>query len=624
MDDVDQDADGDQDPDGDADADGDVDGDEDENDEEDDDDDQDNAQDSPLRRQSQNGTYPSTHLQSGQRIAGDDSSPHSSMQRTSSNAYLNLVERPSPRPEAVTATMYDIVPSIAAPQATSINTLAATADMRWVFSGGSDGFVRRFNWQDTVNSKSMLTVAQRHPYVDSVVKHGVLMSYWAPQEGGGQNNGYRQGSPVDALNISPIQSLAVHHQGLWVLVGVETGTISVHTVRHSESERIATLASHTSAVSALTLAHDERSVLSGSWDKSVLDWDLNTGQVSRRFGDGGGQISAIELRPESNLPVPPLSWPILNATDTFSFNYSARPNLVNNPTTNGETDHRDSEAMPNGNADAAGSPANSLFGDNGSSNSLFGDGGDGGSVTVPGDAVGDDYDDEFSRLMANGIRERDVEMTNGDIDIPTTAPQLEPPPSTAITNGTSTSQPNASRAHQQQPNGVREGGGGGGEGGGGAEAGAGAGGDPTQHDSLAMNRTHDAAAEDDLTHAGGPVQNAAATIFAAPGPDTNDDLPPTSGTTFFDTAMDGILRVWDRRQQAPIATVVPRWTPPWCMSACWAPDGNSIYVGRRNNTVDEFSLHKGFAEPSRIFRFPAGSGSVSAIRPMPNGRHLLW
>ena len=85
---------------------------------------------------------------------------------------------PSVRPEALTASTYDIVPTMAAPQSTSINAITATADMRWVFSGGTDGYLRKYNWVDTVNSKLMLTVAQKHPFVDSVVKAGVLMTYW--------------------------------------------------------------------------------------------------------------------------------------------------------------------------------------------------------------------------------------------------------------------------------------------------------------------------------------------------------------------------------------------------------------------------------------------------------------
>ena len=87
-------------------------------------------------------------------------------------------ELPKVRPEVLTAAVYDIVPTIAAPHSTSINSITATPDLRWVFTGGADGYIRKFNWLETANGKSMLTVAQRHPFVDSVTKAGVLMSYW--------------------------------------------------------------------------------------------------------------------------------------------------------------------------------------------------------------------------------------------------------------------------------------------------------------------------------------------------------------------------------------------------------------------------------------------------------------
>ena len=93
---------------------------------------------------------------------------------------------PTIRPEALRASVYDIVPTIAAPHSTSINAVTSTPDLRWVFSGGSDGYIRKFNWIETANGKSMLTVAQRHPFVDSVTKAGVLVSYWENNE---QSNG---------------------------------------------------------------------------------------------------------------------------------------------------------------------------------------------------------------------------------------------------------------------------------------------------------------------------------------------------------------------------------------------------------------------------------------------------
>lgn len=91
-------------------------------------------------------------------------------------------------------------------------------------------------------------------------------------------------------------------------------------------------------------------------------------------------------------------------------------------------------------------------------------------------------------------------------------------------------------------------------------------------------------------------------------------------------SIDGTIRVWDRRVRDPVARIGTRsGVPPWCMGACWSPDGNWIYAGRRNGTVEEFSLHRarnGWT-PERTLKFPQGSGPVTAIRPMVNGRHLV-
>ena len=97
-------------------------------------------------------------------------------------ALRNLPFYPSVRQEALNAPVYDIIPTIAAPHSTSINAITALPDMRWVFTGGTDGYIRKFNWVDTANGKLALTVAQRHPFVDSVTKAGVLLSYWENED----------------------------------------------------------------------------------------------------------------------------------------------------------------------------------------------------------------------------------------------------------------------------------------------------------------------------------------------------------------------------------------------------------------------------------------------------------
>ena len=99
----------------------------------------------------------------------------------------------------------------------------------------------------------------------------------------------------------------------------------------------------------------------------------------------------------------------------------------------------------------------------------------------------------------------------------------------------------------------------------------------------------------------------------------------TEQNIFLASSMDGTLRIWDVRQPTPVATSMPtKGVPPWCMNACWSTDGNYIYAGRRNGTVEEFSLRRGISEATRTLKFPLGSGPVSALTALPNGRHLIW
>ena len=123
-----------------------------------------------------NGPAPTSHPNPSALLT----SPTPTQESTASNGFG--IEQFKLRPEVLTASVYDIVPTIAAPHSTSINSITATPDLRWVFTGGADGYIRKFNWLETANGKSMLTVAQRHPFVDSVTKAGVLMSYWENNE----------------------------------------------------------------------------------------------------------------------------------------------------------------------------------------------------------------------------------------------------------------------------------------------------------------------------------------------------------------------------------------------------------------------------------------------------------
>ncbi|KAL8945073.1 MAG: hypothetical protein Q9216_000057 [Gyalolechia sp. 2 TL-2023] len=493
------------------------------------------------------------------------------------------------RSEALTASAYDIVPTIAAPHSTSINSITATPDLRWVFSGGADGYIRKFNWIETVNGKSMLTVAQRHPFVDSVTKAGVLLSYWENEDSQGrrwssiddQNYAHRNTAKAatgeDGPYLSSVYSLAVQRDGLWLLSGLENGGINLQSVRHDEGKQIACLRQHTSAISVLNLAEDERSVLSGSWDKSVIDWDLDTGQVKRKFEGSGGQISALEIRPESTVPIPEVSEEIIPSSDTFLSNGAEKP-LSNGILTNSV--HHDGENQlveGNGLADAPGSPADSLFGGN---DSLFGDDDGEGVAPSAGNFVDDD-DNEFSRAIANGISEQGPVDAEGDIDMADSVPTADP----LFNESIDATQPVGINSNEPL-------------------------GDVPENSSATVNGLpHSEEAPTDSSR-----------VDALP---SSSETEMSSESTFLAASFDGTLGIWDKRRPNPIAKIPPRNVPPWCMNACWSPDGNYIYAGRRNGTVEEYSLHKGLRGVERSFKLPNGSGPVSAVRAMPNGRHLI-
>lgn len=556
ADDADADADGDVDMDGDGEGDGEVDGDGEAEEAPEGEGDEDAESQSNASQTSE--TFDSAANQAGGAEARPD------------GIGRGIPDLPKPRAEMLAASTYDIVPTIAAPQSTSINAIAATYDTRWVFSGGSDGYIRRYNWVDSVNGKLMLTVAQRHPFVDSVVKAGVLMSYWENWDSRPKN---ANAQPIAGPAISPVYSLAVQSQGLWLLSGTESGNIRLQSIRHEEGKEIATLSKHSSAVSVLCLSSDERSLLSGSWDKTVLDWDLSTGSVRTNFASSAGQISAIEPRPISSLPVPAETGELPVTSETFSANTHVN-GTANTNMPNGV--HSRAESRVGSDRGASGATPDSLFG--GDDDDLFGDS----TAGVMTNGGLPDAFDEAEDSMAAVIAETDV---------PAVVPDQDEKPAAAMIEGEADPLPASDRRNdisdQPIPNGV-----------------------PHENKS---RESRDLMFQDNLDDQDEtPIQERSAESL------------PTSDTTFLATSIDGTIRVWDRRQPDPVARILPRSTPPWCLSACWSPDGNSIYAGRRNCTVEEYDLRKGLKGPQRVFKFPQGSGAVTAVKAMPNGRHLIW
>ncbi len=99
--------------------------------------------------------------------------------------------------------------------------------------------------------------------------------------------------------VSPVFSLAVQSQGIWCLSGCYSGAINLYTVRHDEGRCHDVLRHHKSPVSCMSLSADEKWVVSGSWDKSVVCWDLNRGEPVRELSGPDyhpSQISSVSFQ----------------------------------------------------------------------------------------------------------------------------------------------------------------------------------------------------------------------------------------------------------------------------------------------------------------------------------------
>lgn len=552
--------------------------------------------------------------------------------------------QPQFRPEVYSARLYDIVPTMAAPMSTSINAMAITPDLRYWITGGADGYIRKYDGPGTINGKLALTVAQRHPFVDSVTKAGILMSYWPNEEPAAPGRSEQEHA------LSSVYSLAVHSEALWLLSGLESGAINLQSVRHDEGKRISCLQRHTNAVSVLTLATDEKSVLSGAWDKNIFDWDLDTGHVKRSFDGSGGQISAIELRPASGAPIPadadePLPSSTISTNNEAPMAGGSFTRNVNGRSPGGQDRSITVAVRGETEVAVAASPAHeSLFGGSDDAGSLFGETageqpfgqdddefGGGINMTAGNEAGMDHSADKAMTNMSSTETGKDLKQSDDAMDVdppnpdpdpatatapaPASAPASEsesaPAPSSALGLGdtqvstlsgvseqtelaTDTDTIKADESSQAQGQ---------------------------QDQSLESQSTADTSERLGIKRPRSPM------IVSSPPPPTQHDATQMSQTTFLSSAIDGAIRIWDRRVPNAVARIPNRvGVPPWCMSACWSPDGNKIYAGRRNGTVEEFDIGKASRgwRPERVLRFPAGSGAVSAIKPMANGRHLVW
>ncbi|KAK4054579.1 Transcription factor spt8 [Microbotryomycetes sp. JL201] len=466
------------------------------------------------------------------------------------------------------------------PHSTQVHAMAAAPCSSHIYTGGSDGFIRRYATYPTLNGSgfdkplflnlSMKTGAQASAtgsYQDT--RQPVLVGYWENEEAGpwctdllppavapADANPEADGEPSDSSfaaraakvkwgpktgslgSQSIVHSLAIQQEELWGLSGTGSGTINMFTIRHDEGQirhvfRAAegdSGAGHRSraAVSVLNLMADETSFFSGGWDGRILRWDLNIGTATRSFVGHGGQISSLAFRPTHSSA----------ASGSTADDVDMDAGGVNNGQGESDADN-DPETSPLSSASSSTGVAAALV------------------KAVNGEADVNDKADADA-IAANGDSDADAD---GEIDDDANFDASAP--SNGHTNGIAAK----------------------------------------EHTSKAV-----------------PVI----------GSDAAKDLPELSPDVFMSTSIDGQCMLWDMRAEGTSKGVVRRFdtsgkSSRWATSACWSSCGNEVYVGRRSGIVQVYDIrHSTPSSPTvDTLRMPAASGSVSALAMLPSGQHLV-
>ena len=101
---------------------------------------------------------------------------------------------------------------------------------------------------------------------------------------------------IDNCHRGGVTALTVSHNRKFVVSGGEEGEVRVWEIR--TREMILHLKQHTMAITSLCVFEDDSQVISASRDRSILRWDLRLGQRNASLTQRMGGINSIVLMPD--------------------------------------------------------------------------------------------------------------------------------------------------------------------------------------------------------------------------------------------------------------------------------------------------------------------------------------
>ncbi|CCK72656.1 SAGA complex subunit SPT8 KNAG_0L00330 [Huiozyma naganishii CBS 8797] len=277
--------------------------DDDQDDEDDDDDDQDEddnmdveiedeeQEDEPESKKPSHEPEDSDRSEAAEASANDPAVKQGPLTSNLHHYYLSMLQA------SKVASTYSIYPSAAIPIQTNVNALTVSKGLKYLFLGGADGFIRKFDLLATLQGKLSLTILQKHSLAESISNAGVLMSYWENEIPVSRSSLPASGNMYQP-QVSPVYSLEVHEECLFLLSGLQNGGITMQGVRYGEGQIAHYFKAHSNVVNILRLNGTQDKFLSASWDKQLLEWDLNrTQEPINKYKGTNSELSALEYRP---------------------------------------------------------------------------------------------------------------------------------------------------------------------------------------------------------------------------------------------------------------------------------------------------------------------------------------
>lgn len=205
---------------------------------------------------------------------------------------------------------YSFTPKIAITTSGSgINSLCLTKYYKYLFLGGDDGFLRKYNFIKSLKGESPLTIQQKHFVVDGVMNNGYISSY-TPNEILQKKSEIKFPSQTNQEEYYPLKSkvlgMDVHSECDFALVGQENGDVLLQGCRYREGKlyHLFREKDNVGMNNFIKLNESEDCFYSaGFFDKRLRKYDLNTGELTMNKVIGDSQLSSAEFRPLHGDPI---------------------------------------------------------------------------------------------------------------------------------------------------------------------------------------------------------------------------------------------------------------------------------------------------------------------------------